>query len=118
MSSCQSCLATGQICVVRGDDATLTIHFPDGTDLTEATVLFTAKRAPDEDPADSRAVLAETATLVDEDTVTVELDSTETRAVPAGEYLWDLKIIAEDGSVTHTRPGSICLHTPVTNRSA
>lgn len=115
--ACSTCAGSGAPCWIRGDTVTLTLDFM-GADIDTADeILFTVKRTIDSDPTDSRAVVQADGEIQPDGTVTITIPGTETAGIPPGDYWWDVRII-RDGDSTHTRPATLCVHQPVTNRSA
>lgn len=116
--ACSTCAGSGAPCWIRGDDVTLTFDFM-GADVTpEDVVLFTVKRTLDDDPTDGRAVVRADGELQEDGTVTVTVPGSVTATIPPGDYWWDLRILREGSESTHTRPATLCIHRPVTNRGA
>lgn len=112
--ACSTCAGTGTLCLIRGDDVTFVFDFL-GDDVSDSTVLFTAKRAKDNDPTDSRGIRAE-GEIVDGEIV-VELTAAQTQTMAPGDWWWDLKFIHDvSGDALHTAPATLCVHQPVTNR--
>ena len=99
----------------RGDDVRIVFAFPEDIDITDMQILFTVKRAPDDDKTDSTALVAVDATITDAHTAEVVLSS-EQSDLPPRQYAWDLKIIDSDGRSTHTTVGQLTVRPVVTNR--
>lgn len=99
----------------RGSDVRFVITFPEDVDITGMTILFTVKRAPDDDPTDSTALVAVDATITGAHTAEVVL-SPEQSDLPPRQYQWDLKIISTDGRSTHTSVGQLTVRPVITNR--
>lgn len=116
--NCSTCAGTGSPCWIRGDSVALTLDFMGAEIDASDVILFTVKRALDADPADARAVIRAEGELQSDGSVLITLASSDTVSVPPGDYLWDIRIVRADGESIHTRPSSLCVHQPVTNRSA
>ena len=99
----------------RGDDVRIVFAFPEDIDITGMQILFTVKRAPDDDPDDSTALVAVDAAITDAHTAEVVLSSAESD-LPPRQYAWDLKIVDADGRSTHTSVGQLTVRPVVTNR--
>ena len=101
----------------RGDDVRMVFTFPDDIDITGMQILFTVKRAPDDDPTDGTALVAVDATITDAHTAEVILTSEQSDLSPR-QYQWDLKIVDADGRSTHTSVGQLTVRPVITNRGA
>lgn len=99
----------------RSDDVRIVFAFPEDIDITDMQILFTVKRAPDDDKTDSSALVAVDATITDAHTAEVVLDGDQSD-LPPRQYAWDLKIVDSSGRSTHTSVGQLTVRPVVTNR--
>ena len=114
------------ITIIRGTDNTFAVAFTDGNgapiDLTDQKVYFTVKSADnidETDITDADALIQVTAVLNADPTTglaTVVLTNEDTD-VPAGNYLWDLRLITNTGVITNTQSGEIDILDPITNKT-
>lgn len=84
--------------VPRGTDWSFQIQFPTA-DITDYTILLTVKKWPDEDPADTAAVIRTSGVVSGTSTVDFILTADDL-SIPIGQYWWGLTFISIDGTVT------------------
>ena len=116
---------TTTITIIKGTDNTFALTFTDvngnPVDLTGHTVLFTVKTSQginEVDPNDNDAIIAATASLNSVPTqggATIVLSNKDTN-IPAGEYLYDIRVVSNAGIITNVQKSAFIVHNPVTNR--
>ena len=113
------------ISIIRGTDQSFALAFTkaDGSpvDLTGQKVLFTVKSADnidETDTTDAEAIIKATATLSGtptDGTATLVLTNAQT-SVPAGDYLYDLRVVSAGGIVSNIISSGFTILDPITNR--
>lgn len=92
--------------ITRGDDKSIAITFPTGTDLTGCTVFFTVKPETEvnaTDPSDANAVIkAQTSSHTNPTAgqTVITLTHTDTGAAAPGDYVYDIQLKDSGGNIT------------------
>jgi hypothetical protein len=92
--------------ITRGDDKSIAITFPTGTDLTGCTVFFTVKAKTDlntVDAADNSAVVkAQTSSHSDplNGRTVITLTHAATASAAPGDYVYDIQLKDSAGHIT------------------
>ena len=110
----------GKISFYRGDTVVLNFAFAN-TDLTGATVYFTAKTAVDNDLSDSSAVAQETVTDHTDPTngiTQITLEPVQTTVIDPGKYGYDIQLKTADGIVSTVEVGEVIVKGDYTRRSS
>ena len=106
--------------IIKGTDNSITITFKENEEplnITGYSILFTVKKQCDINKADTEALITKTITDHTDPTEgisTLELTNEDTD-IPAGEYLWDLRLI-KDGVITQTQRDTLTITEGVTKR--
>lgn len=108
--------------LIRGDSSSIAFEFTEGgtaSDLTGATVFFTAKPALTNDTTDSTAVIEVEVTSHTDPTAgktVIPLSSTDTDVTP-GIYFYDIQVIRADDTVVSIPARKLEVFADVTRRT-
>lgn len=113
--------------IIRGTDQTFAVTFTDSSgspiNLTGQTVFFTVKeknKIDESDITDTNAIIQKIVTTHSNPTqgqTNIILTSQDT-LVPAGNYLYDLKLVSGSGAVSCIISSEFDVVDPVTNRNS
>jgi hypothetical protein len=88
------------------------------------TLYFTVKSADnidETDTTDAEAILQIVITSIPSPTtgiVNITIPNAKTSTIPAGNYLWDIKLVTSGGTVSAVQAGEFDVLDPVTNRNS
>jgi hypothetical protein len=104
----------------RGDTVNINLSLS-GTDLTGATIYFTAKSVVDDDATDSAAVIKKDVTSHTDATAgqtTIALTSTDTNSVDPGIYGYDIQLKNSDDAISTLEVGQLKVLGDYTRRTS
>ncbi len=112
--------------ITRGDDKSIGLTFPAGTNLSGSTVYFTVKpeaSVTQADPTDQSAVLKTQTTTHTEPAAgktVIELTAELTSVVPPGDYVYDIQVKHSNGKVRtyNNGPQQLTVLADVTQRTS
>ncbi len=104
--------------IIRGDSASIDFAIA-GTDLTGATVYFTAKPALTDDATDTSAVITKEVTSHTDPTngkTVIDLDPSDTNVTP-GIYYYDIQVKKASGAIVSIPARKLRIWADVTRRT-